>query len=148
MITYQEEKYLTCLDELKQLYPEHYEELSVTKTYNLDPDYEVYQKLADAGILKLVTARNDNELIGYIMFIITPHLHYKTCITAAEDIYFLKKEYRKGRIGIRLFQFAEQYLKNINVNRIIYGTKIHLDNSKLFEYLGYTHFEKLYTKLL
>ena len=75
-------------------------------------------------------------------------LHYKTCKTAFEDIYFLKKEYRKGRTGIRLFQFAEKELRNEGVNRVVMHTKIHLDNSSLFEYLGYKLTDKLYTKIL
>jgi GNAT superfamily N-acetyltransferase len=148
MVTYQEEKYSDCIEELKRLYPEHYEELSVTKTIPLEPAYDVYLQLENNGVLKAVTCRKDNELIGYILFIVTPHLHYKSCLTAVEDIYFLKKEHRKGRIGIKLFQFAEEYLKSLHVNRVIFGTKVHLDNSKLFEYLGYSFFEKLYSKLL
>jgi GNAT superfamily N-acetyltransferase len=148
MITYQVEKYSDCVEELKQLYPEHYEELSVTKSIPLEPNYEVYKNIEDAGILKVVTCRNDADLIGYILFIVTPHLHYKSCITAVEDIYFVRKDYRKGRTGIKLFQFAEKYLKEQGVHRVIFGTKVHLDNSKLFEYLGYTFFEKLYTKLI
>lgn len=148
MITYQVENYKDCIEELKQLYPEHYEELSVTKTVPLEPNYPVYNQLADIGILKVITCRNDKDLIGYILFIVTPHLHYKSCITAAEDIYFVRKDYRKGRTGIKLFQFAEKYLKEQGIHRIIYGTKVHLDNSKLFEYLGYTYFEKLYTKMI
>lgn len=148
MITYQEEAYSKCLPELMALYPEHYDELSVTKVFELEPNYEVYKQLEQLNILKLITCRDDNKLLGYILFIVTPHLHYKSCITAVEDIYFLKKEYRKGRVGIRMFQFAEKFLKEIKVNRIIYGTKVHLDNSKLFEYLGYSFFEKLYTKLI
>ena len=120
MITYQVEKYSDCVEELKQLYPEHYEELSVTKSIPLEPNYEVYKNIEDIGILKVVTCRNDEDLIGYILFIVTPHLHYKSCITAVEDIYFVRKDYRKGRTGIKLFQFAEKYLKEQGVHRIIY----------------------------
>ena len=148
MITYQTEAYSDCIEELKQLYPAHYEELSVTKSVPLEPNYEVYKNIETAGILKVVTCRNDKELIGYILFIVTPHLHYKSCITAVEDIYFVKKDYRRGRTGIKLFQFAEKYLKEQGVHRVIYGTKVHLDNSKLFEYLGYSFFEKLYSKMI
>jgi N-acetylglutamate synthase-like GNAT family acetyltransferase len=69
-------------------------------------------------------------------------------MTAFEDIYFIKKEYRKGRVGIKLFQYAESVLKGIGVNRIIMHTKVHLDHSRLFEYLGYKHTDKLFTKIL
>lgn len=136
------------IHELQRLIPEHYDELCVTKDFPLMPDYEAYGRLQVAGMLRCITVRNDDELIGYAIFIVQPHLHYKSCKTAFEDIYFLKKEYRQGRTGIRLFQFAEGVLKEHGVNRIIMHTKVHLDNSKLFEYLGYKHTDKLFTKII
>lgn len=140
----------TFIEELKEVIPAHYDELCVTKDFPLMPDYEAYGRLHMAGMLRCITARaaDTNELIGYALFIVQPHLHYMTCKTAFEDIYFLKKEHRLGRTGIRLFQFAEEALRADGVNRIIMHTKIHLDNSRLFEYLGYKHTDKLYTKIL
>ena len=99
-------------------------------------------------MLRTVTCRADGKLIGYIVFIVSPHLHYKSCKTAIEDIYFVKKEYRKGRVGIRLFQYAEKVLKEREVKRIVMHTKVHLDNSKLFEYLGYKWTDKVFSKML
>jgi N-acetylglutamate synthase-like GNAT family acetyltransferase len=69
-------------------------------------------------------------------------------LTAYEDIYFLKKEYRKGRIGLKMFQFAEKLLKEQGVQRIIYNTKVHSDNSSLFEYLGFKFIDKVFSKML
>ena len=134
MITYQIEKYSDVVPELAVLYPEHYEELGspVATAYNLDPDWDQYIKLEEAGVVKVVTCRSEGELVGYMIFMVSPGLHVKSCLTAYEDIYFLRKQYRKGRIGIKLFQFAEQYLKSLNVNKIMCTTKVHLDNSKLF----------------
>lgn len=137
----------TFIEELREIIPAHYDELCVTKDFPLAPDYEAYGRLHVAGMLKCITARDDG-LIGYAIFIVQPHLHYKTCKTAFEDIYFLKKEHRLGRTGIRLFQFAEAALRADGVDRIIMHTKIHMDNSRLFEYLGYKHTDKLYTKIL
>lgn len=147
-IVYEDVDAFKFLPELKQLLPLHYEELSITKEYELEPDYEAYEKMAQAGILRTITCRADGELIGYIIFAVHGHLHYKSCLTAIEDIYFIKKEYRKGRVGIRLFQYAEQVLKERGVNRIIVSTKVHLDNSRLFEYLGYKHMDKTFSKML
>ena len=112
------------------------------------PDYVAYGRLAVNNMLKCITCRAEGNLIGYVLFIVQPHLHYMSCKTAFEDIYFVKKEFRQGRTGIRLFQYAEDVLKQDGVNRIIMHTKIHLDNSRLFEYLGYKHTDKLYTKIL
>ena len=147
-VTYQTEDPAEFIEALKGVLPEHYDELCVTKDFPLMPDYEAYGRLHVAGMLRCITVREDNELIGYALFIVHPHLHYKSCITAFEDIYFLKKEHRKGRVGIRLFQFAEDVLKKEGVHRIIMHTKIHMDNTRLFEYLGYKLTDKLFTKIL
>lgn len=136
------------LDELKEIFPVHYEELSVTKEYELEPDYDAYKRLADCNWLRCITCRCDAELIGYIVFVVQPHLHYKSCLTAFEDIYYVKKEYRKGRVGLRLFKYAEDVLKQRGVNRIIMHTKVHMDHSRIFEYLGYKNTDKLFSKML
>jgi len=147
-VQYAVEDPATFIAELREIIPAHYDELCVTKDFPLAPDYEAYGRLYMAGMLKCITARDATGLIGYVIFIVHPHLHYVTCKTAFEDIYFVKKEHRRGRTGIKLFKFAEEALRADSVNRIIVHTKIHLDNSPLFEYLGYKHTDKLYTKLL
>lgn len=148
MIAYNVEDPATFMGEMRELLPLHYDELCVTKDFPLLPDYEAYGRLHSSGMLRCITARDGADLVGYAIFIVQPHLHYMTCKTAFEDIYFLRKDHRLGRTGIRLFQFAEEALKNDGVHRIIMHTKVHLDNSRLFEYLGYKHTDKLYTKIL
>jgi len=146
--TYADEDPSSFIEELREILPEHYEELCVTKDFPLMPDYEGYGRLCVAGLLKCITCRQDGKLIGYAIFIVQPHLHYMSCKTAFEDIYFLKKEFRQGRVGLKMFQFAESVLKHDGVHRIIMHTKIHMDNSRLFEYLGYKFTDKLFTKIL
>jgi hypothetical protein len=135
------------IKELETILPEHYEELCVTKDFPLEPDYVAYGRLDAAKMLRCITVRADDVLIGYAIFIVYPHLHYKSCMTAFEDIYFLKKEFRQGRIGIRMFRYAEEVLKKSGVKRIVMHTKVHMDNSKLFSYLGYKLTDKLFTKM-
>lgn len=146
MITFSTSKGKDCIEQLKKMFDAHYEELSVTKNAKLNPDYDIYMKMDSHNMLEVILCKNDDEVIGYIVFFISPNLHYKDCLLATEDIYYLKPEYRKGTTGIKMFKFAEKYLKSINVNMIKYGTKTHLDNSRLFEYLGYNFIEKIFTK--
>ena len=147
-LVYEDVNFFSFLEEMKPILFDHYEELCPVKDFPLDPDWDAYKRYDDANMLRCVTCRADGELIGYIIFFIHPHIHYKTCLTAVEDVYYVKKEFRKGRVGIRLFKYAEDILKGIGVNRIIYGTKVYLDNTKLFEYLGYKHTDKVFTKLI
>ena len=148
MVTYQIEDYLENLPGINRLIEEHYDELCVTKDFPLEPNYEAYERTYNSDLIRFISCKDDGVMVGYILFIISPHLHYKSCLTAFEDLYFLRKEYRQGRTGIRLFQFAEKVLKEQGINRIIYHTKVHSDNSKLFEYLNYKFTDKVFTKLL
>ena len=147
-LVYKCEDFFDILPELQSIFPLHYDELCVTKDFPLDPDLEQYKRINDAKLLVCVTCRCDEELIGYIVFFVQPHIHYRTCLTAFEDMYFVKPEHRRGRLGIRLFQYAEKVLRAVGINRIILHTKVHLDNSRLFEYLGYKNSDKVYTKIL
>ena len=147
-LIYEDVDALQFLPEFEKLFPLHYEELCVTKEFPLEPDLEAYQALAKAKMLRCITCRADGELIGYIVFTISRHMHYRSCVTAFEDLYFVRKDFRKGRVGIKLFQYAEKVLKQFGINRIVMHTKIHLDNSRLFEYLGYKWTDKVFTKIL
>jgi GNAT superfamily N-acetyltransferase len=148
MIIYEDVDGTQFKKEFMQVLPGHYEELCVTKEFPFDPDWDAYDRMAAAGMLRTITVRNDKELIGYIAFMLQHNLHYKSCYTAYEDVYYIKPEYRKGRIGIKMFQYAEQALKRIGVNRIVIHTKVHLDNSRILQYLGYHLTDKLFTKVI
>lgn len=148
MIVYEDVNGIDFIDEFERILPEHYEELSVTKEFPLEPNWDAYRAYANGGMLRTITCRNDGELIGYIVFFIQPHPHYKSCITAYEDVYYIRKDYRKGRVGIKLFQYAEKVLKERGVHRMVIHTKVHLDNSRLLEYMDYKLTDKLFSKLL
>ena len=145
-LLYEDVPPLEFLEEMSALWDEHYEELCVHKEFELDPDLDVYRVMADKGMLRVVTVRADDALVGYMVFIVKPHLHYKSTLIAIEDLYFLKKEYRQGRIGIRMFKYAEEALARLGVQLIVIRTKVHLDNSRLLEYLDYKFTEKVYMK--
>lgn len=149
MITYQVEKYSLVIEEMKELYEYHWEEIAGDKDIiKLKPNYKAYLNMDSLGILNLVTVRDGDKLVGYHLSMVYPHLHYTDSLTAFTDIFFLKKEYRKGRVGITLFKFMEKTLQERGVQKIYMGTKLSLDIGKLLERLGYTPIERLYTKIL
>ena len=58
---------------LKGLAPDHWEEVANNKdTIPLDIDWERYRALDDDGSLHVLTARDDGELVGYVMHVIAP----------------------------------------------------------------------------
>lgn len=146
MLTIQEERIEDCFEQVKAIFPEHWEELALDKDkVKLDPDYEVYFEAERRGQLLLVTIRKDAAVIGYFVGFIRTDLHYKTCLTCRMDIFMLKKEHRGSSIGIKLFKTVQRICNNRGVKRIVVGSKTHKDASKLFEFLGYTEIERFYS---
>lgn len=147
-VTYEEIKYPPdVFDEISTLLQAHKDELcTFGEDVILDPDWVNYKRLADAGILQVVFARNeDRELVGYTVNIMIRHLHYNFII-AVNDILYFKPEYRGH--GIRLIKFTERCLKARGVNIYSLSIKPHLDFSPVVERFGYQLLESNYWRRL
>lgn len=148
-LTYQQEFLTTVEEDCKPLLQNHWEEIAVNKSViKMNPDWEAYHNLEDSGALKIFTVRSDGELIGYFVVILRKHIHYKDHIFAANDLLFLKQEYRKGLTGAKLMKFAEKCLKEDGVSVLVVNTKRHKPFDGLLEWLGYSHVENVYSKYL
>jgi hypothetical protein len=147
MITAQVEPYSKCLPELMECYDLHWEELALNKDkVPLDPQYDLYEARDDAGQLLLVTLRETGRLVGYFIGFIAPGFHYKTCLTLTMDIFWTHPDVRGGFSGVKLFRLVEKEAKRRGVHRMFYGSKMHKDASRLFEYLKMEPVEIYYTK--
>lgn len=148
-ITYTVENWSDCLPELIPFTKPHWEELGLDHAdVPVDIGFEAYAEHERAGRLHLITVRDYGTLIGYITAIITPMLHYNGTLHAITDLYYLKPDYRKAKIGVKLFQFAERQYRQLGVVKIITATKLHLNHSELFEGLGYRPTELTFTKVI
>lgn len=148
MIKFAVEQYRDAIEEVKPYYALHYAELASNKEIDLNPNYDAYNGLADAGLIHLVTARDNGLLVGYHISIVSPHMHYQHSLTAFTDIYYLDEKYRIGRNGINMFKFMESSLKKRGVERIYMMTKTDSDKSKILKRLGYAEKERIYTKMI
>ena len=137
------------VDELKPFSKIHWDELGLTKDdVQLDMDWDRFIKMEREGKLHTITVRDDGKLLGYHISFIGTHPHYKSTNHAVVDLYYLHKEHRLGRTGIRLFKYAEASLKKLGVVKISSGCKVKLDHTKLFEYLGYEFSDKMFIKII
>jgi len=138
MIEFQEEALIDILDELKPLLTEHWEEIALYKDkIKLSPDYERYLMADDVGVLHILTARDDEKLIGYFISFVQPHVHYMDNTFAINDVLFIHPSYRKGSVGYKLFKHAEKSLKAIGVDVIMIHAKVKRDFKPLMDKLGY-----------
>jgi GNAT superfamily N-acetyltransferase len=149
MITAQEESLTERLEEMKPLFPRHWEELALNKEHvPLDPQYEIYLKRDAMGEVLLVTLRDLGKLVGYFVGFIAPALHYKSCLTCTMDIFFVWPEARGQGGGFTLFKAVEDECRRRGVQRMFVGSKLHKDASWLFEKLNYTEVERYYSTWL
>lgn len=149
MITYRQESLVTTKADIIPLLEKHWEEVALNKDkIKLNPDWDAYANLEDAGILKIFTARDDRKLVGYFVVFVKSHIHYKDHLFCYNDVIFVDEEYRKGFTSPRLIKFAEKCLKADGVEVMIVNTKRHKPFDSLLVWLGYKHIENLYSKVL
>jgi len=149
VITYRQESLVTVKADIIPLLEKHWEEVALNKEkIKLNPDWDAYANLEDAGVLKIFTAREDGKLVGYFVVFVKSHIHYKDHLFCYNDVIFVDEEYRKGFTSPRLIKFAEKCLKADGVEVMIVNTKRHKPFDSLLVWLGYKHIENLYSKVL
>jgi GNAT superfamily N-acetyltransferase len=135
--------------EATELLQKHWGEVAPYRDLcRLNPDLPTYQAMAHK--LCLITARIDGRLVGYIMFVIAPHLHYRDVLMATDDLHFLDPACRKTGIGLKMFAFAEKVMRGKGVQIMTLRTKAdpRLNHGAIFEHLGYDQQDIVYTKRL
>lgn len=119
------------------LYCKHWQELGLDLDLKIDPDIEKMTILEKAGAFTVVTAREDGRLVGYLLAVVSTHLHYRSSPKMfIVDAYYILPEFRNGT-GVRMFRFAEKLAHSLGAIKIYLSCKVHKDHSKLFTALGY-----------
>lgn len=133
---------------------DHWEELGVHKNeMPLDPDWPEFIKAESMGYFRAWTARDGDTLVGYIAFWIRPHAHYRSTLTAIDDLFMLAPEYRKGMTGYRMFTTALEQLKELGVKRVMLHDKEHFEQRrgglrKVFERMGFIRTDNIYSRMI
>lgn len=149
MLTAQPEEFAPFLEEVKPLLPAHYEELALNQDrVPLSPQYDEYLRRDSLGMVMAVTVRDAGELVGYFVGFIAPGLHYSTCLTLQLDIFWIHPDHRGQKGGFLLFKAVEAEAKRRGVQRLFVGSKTHLPADFLFDKLGYTKVETVYSAML
>jgi hypothetical protein len=146
MITFQVEPLYPFVYELMDLFKNHYQEIAErTDVIKLDPDLDTYEALVKLDKLEVHTIRDSEKLIGYSLWFITNHIHYKKSITCSSDILFIHPEYRKGMTGVKFIKWSVAKIKEHNPQRIMFHVKDSVDYSAIIKRMGAKHFESIYT---
>ena len=129
------------------LFEEHYEEIARNKqVMKLKPNYQLYEALNSTGWLFIYVAMRDDVCIGYSMNIMMHHLHYADLRIAQNDILFVKKEFRGGRLGLRLLKATEDHARSEGCKLMLWHAKENTALAKLLPKLKYGVQEIMYSK--
>lgn len=146
---YQEPLSDKLIAEVQPLIELHYQELTLHKqVIKLDPDWARYKSLADQNMITIITARDKGILVGYSLFFVSPHIHYKNNIVANNDVLFLHPDYRQGRTGLKLLRKCEQVLQEQQVDKIVWHVKYAKDFRQILYRLGYEDEDALVGKII
>ena len=147
MVNYQQEFLTSVVDDIKPLIKSHWDEIALNQDrIKLNPDWDAYQNFEDQDRLRIFTARDKGELVGYFVVIIGVNIHYKDHLFASNDIIYLSPNHRKGFTGIRLIKFAEKCLREDGISVLTINTKVHQPFDKLMDFLKFNKIERVYSK--
>lgn len=137
-------------DGLDDMIAAHHAEVGVHKEdMPLACDWEKYEALEYQGILRLLGARFDGQLVGYASFLVMPHLHYRTTVHAMNDAIFVRPEHRRTGLALELVRKPERdFVKEFKKVRFWYHDKAGLRLlAPVLERCGYSQVETGWDKM-
>lgn len=147
MITYREEKFNDIIEEMMPILEQHYSEIAMYQDkIEFIPDLDFYNLAQD--VTCYITARDDEKLVGYSVYFVKAHPHYKEDIYAANDILYIDKDYRNGSVSVEMLSFAETTLKNKGVSVITMHMKNYAPFERLMATLNFDTAETIFTKYI
>jgi GNAT superfamily N-acetyltransferase len=149
MISYQVEKWSSAVEEMRPLWEQHYSEIAYDQAeipFFLNEAF--YLAAETSGILLFVTVRDNGKLIGYSKNLLSRHPHHASSLFCFNDSYFILPEYRQGWIGVHLFRYAEDRMREAGVKKAVVSTQDNMDRGSVFKRLRYRKSGAVYTKVL
>lgn len=117
--------------------------------YDFTTCYRLAVTMVDYHLM--IVAVDGKKIVGVIGGLKNPFIFNSNVWSACEVLWFIKPEYRKGSLAVRLLQMYEEELKKQGV---LFSTMCYFENlesqtlAKLYERRGYTLTENAYMKTL
>ncbi len=131
---------------IEHLFKEQFIETEDADKYDFNPDISVFEAVEEQGRLRTFVAMEEDEAIGYYMVATYPHPH-KDVVTAREECFYVKPEYRGQGVCTELFSKVEEWLRDQEVEIFFVTVKFGQTDS-LITKLGFEPEETVYKKYL
>ncbi len=137
------------LAEATTLFEEHYKEIARNKeVMKLKPDETTYRQMEEMRKIFIFSARQNDVLIGYSVNFVTNHLHYADLKLAQNDLLFISKEQRGGRVGLKLIRETEKHATLLGCKLMLWHCKENTTLSSLLPRINYGVQDIIYSKEL
>ena len=131
------------------LFEEHYEEIALNKeVMKLKPDEKTYRNLEQMRKIFILSAWQNDVLIGYSVNFVLNHPHYADLVLTQNDLLFIKKEMRGSRAGLRLIKETEAHATSLGCKLMLWHAKENTTLAALLPRLKYGVQDIIYSKEL
>lgn len=133
-------------DELSQLLQANWDESGwYQDRMELDVDWETYFRLQEQGNLVIYTLREEQELVGYCIWISSPFLHSKGKFVGDLDTVYITPKARRFRVAYTFLKGVfEHFISTVDFMNV--HMKVGNNCKRLMEGLGMELMEYKYTK--
>ena len=136
------ENYEDLKDEVREMSLKHFDEAGL---YTDKVKLNVNEDALTSPYYYFFTARDEEELIGYVGYFVQPAQHCADTLIALHDMIYTAEEHRSKDVASSLLSFAEEIFKDINVKIMTVTLK---RESSLPEKLGFEKDSISYTKYI
>lgn len=137
------------LDEMWPLWKSHDAEVPGIGKMPLDPDLTVYERMAEAGMLRIFTVRDEmGRLHGYQVMMVSAHPHSRNSLQAVQDILYICPEARKGLLGYQFVRWCADRLKDEGVKVVYQYISANNNFSPLMKRAGYKLTDLAFARVL
>lgn len=135
--------------ELLPLLQAHRDELATAKhLMEVAPNLPAYRALEECGALLALVAYLGDEIAGYSINFIGPHMHYSGMRYAQNDALYVRPEHRGGRLGLQLIRRTEELAKERGARMMMWHAKQNTALEKLMPRLNYAVQDTIFSKEL
>ena len=140
----------TVSDKVAELLPllqAHRDELATAKhLMEVAPNLEAYRVLEQGGALLALVAYLEDEIAGYSVSFIGPHLHYSGLRYAHNDALYVAPAHRGGRLGLKLMRETEWRARERGARMMMWHAKPDTALEKILPRMGYAVQDVIFSK--
>lgn len=133
--------------QIDALFDEHWQELALNKQVMvLKPAMDRYYAMEAQGMLLCLAAFVEGELVGYSVNFVMNHLHYADLWVCSNDLLFVTKAHRQGRLGLQLMRKTEEFAKERGAKIMLWHAKENTALNAMLPRMGYRVQDVIYSR--